>query len=129
MDKDYEVFENWLDNCLKNDPIDNAIIAIYFGLFETGCGIKLYISGSSIFTADDSDWACNNDYNPSEKYCYSIRILNEIFESKGDIFIRIGKIYNVILDFINKYISKNQEVFYSKRIAVGFDDGDLKIIK
>ncbi len=129
MNDNYIIFKNWLDVCFKNDPIDSEIKAIYFGLFETDKGVKLYISGSLIFDDEDSDWACDLAYNPKYKYCNTIPILNELFEEKENILIRIEKIYNVLTDFINKYLKENETELNDKKLAVGFDDGDLKIIK
>lgn len=129
MNENYIIFKNWLDNCLESNPIPSNIKAIYFGLFESTKGIILYISGSSYFDEEDSDWACNEDYNPKQKYCDKLPILNELFETEEDIFIRIEKIYDVISDFVNKFLIENHTYINEKKIAVGFDDGDVKIIK
>ena len=129
MNDNYLIFKNWIDICLKTNPIESKIEAIYLGLFESDQGITLYISGSSNFDEEDSDWACDLDYNPKFKYCDTIPILNDLFEVKEDIFIRIEKVYNVIYEFVNKYLEENKTDLDTIKIAVGFDDGDLKIIK
>jgi hypothetical protein len=129
MNDNYSIFKNWLNVCLKTNPIVSEIEAIYLGLFESDQGITLYISGSANFDEEDSDWACDLDYNPKYKYCDTIPILNDLFEVKEEMFIRIEKLYNVISEFVNKYLKENKTDLDAIKIAVGFDDGDLKIIK
>jgi hypothetical protein len=59
---------NWIDGITKAENPDKTIVAYYFGLFETHDGYTIYLVGSKEYDSEDDDWACNNDFSPSEKY-------------------------------------------------------------
>src|SRR4051812_30307716 len=61
-------FNSWLDNILETENPANDIVAYWFGIFETASGYETYLIGSKIFDENDSDWACNADFAPKNKY-------------------------------------------------------------
>ncbi|WP_333888152.1 hypothetical protein [Sphingobacterium siyangense] len=121
----YQRFHEWLNNINKTEKIDNSIVAFNFGLFESEEGFTMYLNGSKIFDKDDDDWAANMDFEPKQKYF-----------SFGTEFLK-DKDWEDILKYsqclVQAYIASEEfktSIFaQAKAIAVGFDDGELTIIK
>lgn len=118
-------FHEWLETINKIEKIDKSIIAFNFGLFESEEGFTMYLNGSQTFDEDDEDWATNMDFEPKQKYF-----------SFGSEFLK-DKNWQDILNYsehlVQTYIASEEfktSVFaQAKGIAVGFDDGELTIIK
>ncbi|WP_426791228.1 hypothetical protein [Sphingobacterium sp. WOUb80] len=87
--------------------------------------IAKYITGSKIFDKDDDDWATNIDFEPKQKYF-----------SFGNEFLK-DKDWQDILKYteslVQSYVKSEdfKTSFFAQAIAitVGFDDGELTIIK
>lgn len=118
-------FHQWLETMNETEQIDQSIVAFNFGLFESEEGFTMYLNGSKIFDKDDDDWATNMDFEPKQKYF-----------SFGNEFLK-GKDWQDILRYsehlVQTYIASEEfktSIFaQAKGIAVGFDDGNLMIIK
>lgn len=59
---------NWILTISKSEQIPEGIKAVNIGLVETENGYTLYMVGSNEYDAEDSDWACNEDFVPENKY-------------------------------------------------------------
>jgi hypothetical protein len=81
--------------------------------------------GSKIYDEKDSDWACEEDFILKEKY---LEVDDEIFNKMPwDKFLE--EMVEILKNFLTSEDYK-ESIFYSTpHITVGFDDGDLKIIK
>lgn len=118
-------FHEWLETINKIEKIDKSIIAFNFGLFESEEGFTMYLNGSQTFDEDDEDWATNMDFEPKQKYF-----------SFGSEFLK-DKNWQDILNYsehlVQTYVTSENfkaSIFaHAKAIAVGFDDGELTIIK
>lgn len=115
----------WVDNINKTERIDKSIIAFNFGLFESEEGFTMYLTGSKVFDEDDDDWATNMDFEPKQKYF-----------SFGTVFLKdkdwediLKYSENLVRTYIASEAFKTSIFVQAKGIAVGFDDGDLTIIK
>ncbi len=117
-------FEEWLNQIIKIEKPSRKIKGYYFGLFETGeKEFMMYLSGSKEFDVNDDDWACNNDFEPKEKYL-------SLFQYNG---FEWEDVLNNVIDMLQSFI--NTDLYYNsffakaEGIATGFDEGDLIIIK
>lgn len=117
-----EKFNDWLNLIIQHERPGEDIIAYYFGIFEGTEGYEVYLVGSKGFDEDDDDWACNNDFEPANKY-FSLK--------------QPGADWEQILEDVKKNIEtftrqdsfKNSFLDKAEAIATGFDEGDLYRIK
>ena len=58
----------WIHKIISTEHPPDSIIAYYFGLFESLDHYMIYLSGSAEYDKEDSDWACNYDFTPQDKY-------------------------------------------------------------
>ncbi|VTR49165.1 hypothetical protein [Sphingobacterium thalpophilum] len=121
----YQRFHEWLNNINKTEKIDNSIVAFNFGLFESEEGFTMYLNGSKIFDKEDDDWAANMDFEPKQKY---FSFGTEFLKDKDwkDI-LKYSE--NLVQTYIASEDFKTSIFVQAKGVAVGFDDGDLTIIK
>lgn len=78
--------------------------------------------GSTWFDKDDEDWACDEDFEPTQRSCPDFEISDKLeWEEVLEIVIAILK------DLINEL--PDIKLLKVDHIAVGFTDGDLTIIK
>lgn len=115
---------NWLNSILKNEKPDNTIEAFYIGIFESGDGYMLYLTGSEYFDDNDDDWACNQDFIPQNRYCI---LPNEYSNYQWEKILSL--VITEVKDFMQTPEYQNSFLNNSKAIAVGFDDGDLIRVK
>jgi len=125
----YLEFINWLKQLFFLAPIPVEVKALNFGLFESDESITLYITGSSEWDPDDSDWATNNDYFPEGRYFQSDIFLkiSDLLEDEDTAYVGVYLTLAVVISFINQLrtesaITSIKEILH---ISTGFDDGDL----
>lgn len=118
-------FHEWVDNINKTERIDKSIIAFNFGLFESKEGFTMYLTGSKIFDKDDDDWAANIDFEPKQKY---FSFGNELLKDKDwkDI-LKFAE--SLVQSYVKSEDFKTSIFAQAIVITVGFDDGELTIIK
>ena len=63
--------KEWITELNKTEKLPDGIIALNFGLFEP-YGIELI--GSENYDSSDDDWACDEDFVPSQRSCPNITI-------------------------------------------------------
>lgn len=117
--------DKWLQKISNRENISPDIIALNFGLLENAYGYSIYLIGSKYYDEKDSDWACNEDFEPQNKY-FDIKH-KSITNLKWDDFLKLAK------ETLEKILAtdKYQNTLFSKvpNITIGFDDGDLEKIK
>ncbi len=109
----------WIKTIFE-DKISESIIAINFGFFESEEGNMIYCVGSTEYDEEDPDWACNEDFVPTEKYFTPAEELMEL--DWEDFDSRMGKILEKALNDAT-FIPSSIEA-----ICCGFDDGDLTVL-
>lgn len=119
-------FREWLNNSL-NEGMPDGIVALNFNLIEPAgisdvkFGIELI--GSEAFDENDSDWACEENWEPTQ------RQINIPLSFSSDDWEKCQKI---ITDLILEYLQTDFQALEVKgkiiAIGVGFVDGDLEII-
>ncbi len=126
MKKEYnfqkEIFY-WLNRISDSEELPKNIIAILIGLFESDNGYTIYLIGSKTFNEDDSDWACNNDFKPKNKYF--VVDDDKLNDKNWEVIL------SLTIEAVKKYQRKYPDSLVEKieHLAIGFDDGDLTIIK
>lgn len=110
----------WLDRIDRNEAVPAEITALNVGLFESEDGYRLYMTGAVDYDADDDDWACEQDYEPAEKY---------IPVSVGD-GLDWESFLNRAVEIVSKYLADHPESkVFDRIVTVGFDDGNLTRVK
>jgi flavodoxin len=117
-------FEEWIDQIIKTEKPNKKIKGYYFGLFETGDKeYMMYLSGSKEFDEKDDDWACNDDFEPNEKYLSLPQYKGLDWENV------LSQVAEMLQKFIATDIYKNSFFAKAQGIGTGFDDGSLILIK
>ena len=109
--------ETWI---LQNEDRPN-VKAINIGLMQTQKGYSAYLIGSNEYDPENDDWACNEDYVPTDKYL-------ELPLSKSlDWDVLQERVVKIIINLIQ---SKNDSILnYVENVTVGFDNGELIKVK
>ncbi len=111
--------KNWILSIDHEEKIPENITALNFGLYEP-YGIELI--GAKEYDPDDDDWACEEDFVPSQRDCPNIEISEDIYwEDFLNTIVKILKEFTVELKDLN--------ILKVKHITCGFCDGDLVVIK
>jgi hypothetical protein len=123
-------FMEWLNELVISQPIPDDVVAVYFGLFRSEDGLRLYATGSKLWNERDPDWACRSDWRP-EGGVLAPEVFREITKVYSDYnlagyFITVSYTLLMILEFARKSMltlvdDKRRAVY----IACGFDDGEL----
>lgn len=119
-----EQIESWIKQLSLDNNSDPNIVALYFGLYETLEGYCLYIVGSYHFEEDNDDWACSVYYEPQMNFLE----LKDV-KSTMNWECLLNFVCGIISDYIAKPEISNSPLFNNRIIAIGFDDGPLRIIK
>jgi hypothetical protein len=113
----------WLKR-MNEEKLPSDIVAINIGIFESKSGYVLYLVGSKEYDSSNSDWACNQDFVPKDKYFYvKDKNLNsltwqEFLKTAGKSLYEIKEEQK----FPSLILSRVQHITY------GFDDGDLEVL-
>lgn len=116
-------FHDWLAEIIADDTPDDSIVAYYFGIFEGEGHYTVYLTGSSVYDPTDADWACNRDFEPTNKYCVLPSYMDSISWNKV-----LEEVEKYLKDFVNSSVFSGSFFAKAKAIATGFDDGDLVVI-
>lgn len=121
----FMTLQEWLVRICDTERPDKSIIAYNFGLFETENGYTIYLTGSKEYDKNDSDWAINDDFQPS--------LPNYPLPSKDYKNLKwkqvLDKVKSQLNDFTKTDNFKNSFFAKATAITAGFDDGDLVRIK
>ncbi len=115
-----EVIKEWIKKIDEEKSIGKEIKALYFGIGEIDYSLRL--TGAIEYDKEDEDWACDEDYIPKNEECRDIEYPEGIDPEK---VLRIIK--KALKEIISEF--KEIELFKGRHVAVGFDDGELYIIK
>lgn len=115
-----EVIKKWIVNIDKTEVLPSEIMALSFNLYEEPYSIELV--GSTWFDEKDEDWACDEDFEPTQRSCPD-------FEIPGN--LKWEEVLEIIATILKNLIEELSDLrlFKVEHIAVGFTDGNLTIIK
>lgn len=115
-------FREWANRSLAEE-IPSKVKAFSFNLYETGAEFAVELIGAGSFDADDSDWACDEVFEPIQRQlpipvAFSGREWEQCLQS-------MRKLVSVYLDSNEpgaKVLRKAQGV------GIGFVDGDMHLL-
>lgn len=114
-----EIIKRWIVNIDKTEELPSDIVALSFNLYEP---YGLEMVGSSWFDEKDEDWACDEDFEPTQRSCPDFEISDNLkWEEVLEIVV-------VILKDLIKELT-DLKLFKVEHIAIGFVDGNLTIVK
>jgi len=117
--------KKWIEDIAKRETLPERIIAVNIGMYETDGGYALYLYGSEKYDEEDSDWACEPEFELSGSY---LMLTGDDFES-----IDWESFQNCIIDALKEIIDSGENTINrflgSRIVTTGFDDGDLTRIK
>jgi len=120
----YCEFEGWLEKIIKKEKPKKEIIAYNIGIFQTKVSFSLYLMGTKVYDAEDSDWACKPNYFPADRF-YDFP--KEYAKGKDS-----EQIEKDVIDFAKKFSKtiqfKKSFLGKAEALTAGFDDGDLHVI-
>ena len=114
-----EVIKRWIVNIDKTEELPSDIVALSFNLYEP---YGLEMVGSSWFDEKDEDWACDEDFEPTQRSCPDFEISDNLKWEE------VLEIVMVILKDLIKELT-DLKLFKVEHIAIGFVDGNLTIVK
>ena len=109
-------FNTWLDNALAY-PIPSGVIAFSFNLSEPWC---IEVIGSDRFSADDSDWACEESFRPDVK---NLRLSDSEVGSNWEAVLEEAK--KIVLQYIYRPSTGSKILRGAAAVSVGCVDGEL----
>ena len=134
----------WLRGIAESKTLPKDVVAVNIGMFETEGGYGVYLCGVTEYDKDDSDWACEPEYELPDDYLmlqgpdYATmdweNFLEEMVKALKDILDnRENEGRNIFKGFVSRVKStfgksENDRIerFFGNRIVTtGFDDGDL----
>lgn len=126
----YVEFEKWLNHTFETEPLPEGIIAFNFGIFKSKDGIQLYISGSSTWNKENSNWIYNNNYLPEGRYPYItvFEHITTIFEVNKWIAMYLA--LGICFLFVRTYALNNAENLLTSNtnsiyFSTGFNNENL----
>lgn len=115
-----EIIKRWIINIDQTDKLPSDIVALNFNLYEGPYAIDMI--GSASFDEEDDDWACDKDFEPTQRLCPCLGLSDDL---KWEEVLEM--IVSILKDLVDEL--SDLKIFQVEHIAVGFDDGDLTIIK
>ena len=116
---------NWLNAIDRNENVPSSVTAFNIGIFEQEEGYCIYLTGSDVYDADNDDWACDVDFEPSDKYLPLAG--PDIKSMEWEEFQKM--IVEIVSDYLDTVVKKGTSIFADRVVTVGFDDGELVRIK
>lgn len=113
------VIKEWIIRMDKSDSLPENIVALNFGLYEP-YGIELI--GASNYSDKDDDWACDEDFIPTERNCPELNISKDC--AWEDV---LANIVDILKELVNEL--DGLALLSVKHVTTGFCDGDLCVIK
>ena len=114
-----EAIRNWLITIDKTDELSSDIVALSFNLYEP---YDLELVGSAWYDEEDDDWACEEDFEPTQRNCPDFVITDNL--KWEDVLEMVA---GILKELVNELSDLN--LLKVKHIAAGFVDGDLIVIK
>ncbi|BCV35900.1 hypothetical protein [Shewanella chilikensis] len=121
MEFESRLFE-WINQALA-DGMPPRVKAFNFNLFETGPDFGIELIGSSEFDEADSDWACEEVFEPKQR---QLRI--PLSYSGGDWEQCLESMKAAIQVYLQTDEPGAAILHQAEGIGIGFVDGDLELV-
>lgn len=112
----------WLSRIVRSERPSSSVIAYNIGLFKTVDGYSAYVIGSEKYDDEDSDWACEEAFVPTDKY---LMLPSSQFEL-GDWETAMREIVKAVKSVLGKPDMQSSFFVKAQALTVGFDSGDLE---
>lgn len=120
-----ELLSDWIKKVEKENPPGAGIVAINFGMLQSGKSYMVYITGAEIYDADDDDWAGEIDYQPAR--------VNKYFTLPHDATngLKWAKALELVITTLTQLVKAEpgRLLFANRVVTASFDDGNLTLIK
>jgi len=120
-----ELFSDWIKKVEKENPPGADIVAINFGMMQSGKNYMVYITGAEIYDADDDDWAGEIDYQPIRANKYLT------LPTDATAGLKRANVLELVIDTLKQLViaEPGRLLFVNRVITANFDDCNLTIIK
>jgi hypothetical protein len=116
-----QVMKAWILRITEEDKMPEKIEGIYFGIFEGANQYQVNLTGSHYYDPEDDDWACEEDFVPTERYCPSLG-LELSYPWEEALSGMVGVLGEIVAEL------HTLPLFHEKHITTGFDDGEIVVI-
>ncbi|SFB11295.1 hypothetical protein [Clostridium frigidicarnis] len=113
------IIKEWILIIDQKEILPEKISALNFGLYEQ---YGIYLIGSKEYDPENEDWACNEDFVPSDRYCGELNIEYDLPWEVVQV-----EMYEILKELLIELKSLN--LFKVRHITMGFDDGELLVLK
>ncbi len=110
----------WLERIVATEMPAPDVVAFNIGLLETDKGFTAYLVGSKSYDPNNDDWACNEDFTPTERYCALPSMRSE--DTWETVQHRVAEEMRA---FLSKANVRTSFLGKAEAVTVGFDDGEL----
>lgn len=114
-----KIIKVWLMQIDRKETLSTNIVALNFGLYEP-YGVELI--GSANYKEEDDEWACDEDFVPSERNCPALNI-----DDNYDWETVLEEMKIILEELVEEL--KEMPLLQVENITTGFCDGDLIVIK
>ena len=120
-----ELFSDWIKKVEKENPPGSGIVAINFGMMQSGKNYMVYITGAEVYDADDDDWTGEIDYQPIRANKYLT------LPSEATTGLKRANVLELVITTLSQLVKAEPErlLFADRVITANFDDGNLTVIK
>ena len=115
----------WVIEIALHNKLPQDIKALNFDLFETGEPGNAYavnLTGAKVYESDDDDWACEEDFVPSQRYAPALNVPSSVEWNEF-----LDAMVIILRDIIAQ--TNGLPLWNVKHITTGFSDGDLAVVK
>lgn len=120
-----ELFSDWIKKVERENPPASDIVAINFGMMQSGKNYMVYITGAEVYDADDDEWAGEIDYQPIRANKYFT------LPAEATAGLKRAKVLELVIATLVQLIKAEpgRLLFANRVITASFDDDNLTLIK
>lgn len=119
--------EEWIKTLAETETVPEEIQGLNFGIYETEDGYCVYLSGAEEYDPEDSDWACDMDYEPEEENSAVVFSGEPWSGMDWEEFLKLTK--DALKNIVDNGDEQIKAYLGDRHITTGFDDGDLLLLK
>jgi hypothetical protein len=118
-----QAFREWANRSLT-EKIPAEVKAFSFNLYETGVDFGVELIGASHFDVSDSDWACDEVFEPSQRRLeIPLAFSGEKWEQCLD------NMRKLVSSYLNSNEPGAKVLNQAQGVGIGFVDGELHLLK
>lgn len=120
-----ELVSDWIKKVEKENPPGADIVAINFGMMQSGKNYMVYITGAEVYDANDDDWAGEIDYQPIRANKYFT------LPAEATSGLKRAKVLELVIATLAQLVKAEPTrlLFANRVITASYDDENLTVIK